>query len=503
MGRLGGWTADQRSNGRSWRGRRSGCARRLRASRGTRALGRRLGGVGIGVGAGALARAGELRWASPARHSWSVHSATQSTGDPAFRRVLASVSARLRASDAVASVVPPRPGATVSRRVYGHRHCRLERNADRGRGRGGRAEARPGAARQRRRLGLAHWRLGDVVGLQRGKQGGDAQVRADLWPVTLAILVVAAVRLARRRRAATAADNSRSRGQRGLLGADARLRHLDLGDELRAHVRARARDRLRALRRPPLPRRVLRIATSSARGRRRGRWTPPARSLRPDRADLALRGDACSEPAFRSMALGIMLSVVLVLPAALTLLPAVLAKLGPRVDALALAGAHGRALLRPLSPVGASVSAPSALYGAAATLVLVLLALPALGLEDGDAVDQGRPPRRRLTRRLRTGPAGVRRRQSRRASARRSTRRRRGGGRGRGPRRRHRPSLAAPAGSGGQRSPRRSRRKIRQTLRRGRDDRPPPRHAAGVGHVGGAVAENHDLEAALAAKTRS
>jgi putative drug exporter of the RND superfamily len=44
-----------------------------------------------------------------------VHSATQSTGDPAFRQVLASVTARLRASDAVASVVPPRPGATVSR----------------------------------------------------------------------------------------------------------------------------------------------------------------------------------------------------------------------------------------------------------------------------------------------------------------------------------------------------------------------------------------------------
>ena len=44
-----------------------------------------------------------------------VHSDTQSTGDPAFRQVLASVSARLRTSDAVASVVPPRPGATVSR----------------------------------------------------------------------------------------------------------------------------------------------------------------------------------------------------------------------------------------------------------------------------------------------------------------------------------------------------------------------------------------------------
>src|SRR5690606_16717097 len=41
-------------------------------------------------------------------------------------------------------------------------------------------------------------------------------------------------------------------------------------------------------------------------------------------------------PAFRSMALGIMVSVVFVLAATLTLLPAVLGRLGPRVDRLAL-----------------------------------------------------------------------------------------------------------------------------------------------------------------------
>ena len=45
-------------------------------------------------------------------------------------------------------------------------------------------------------------------------------------------------------------------------------------------------------------------------------------------------------PAFRSMALGIMVSVVFVLLATLTLLPAVLAKLGPRVDRLALKWVH-------------------------------------------------------------------------------------------------------------------------------------------------------------------
>ena len=45
-------------------------------------------------------------------------------------------------------------------------------------------------------------------------------------------------------------------------------------------------------------------------------------------------------PAFRSMSLGIMLAVIFVLAATLTLLPAVLAKLGPRVDKLSLKWVH-------------------------------------------------------------------------------------------------------------------------------------------------------------------
>ena len=58
-------------------------------------------------------------------------------------------------------------------------------------------------------------------------------------------------------------------------------------------------------------------------------------------------------PAFRSMALGIMLSVAFVLAATLTLLPAVLAKLGPKVDsARAALGALRRAPLCALCPLG-------------------------------------------------------------------------------------------------------------------------------------------------------
>ena len=89
-------------------------------------------------------------------------------------------------------------------------------------------------------------------------------------------------------------------------------------------------------------------------------------------------------PAFRSMSLGIMLSVAFVLLAALTLLPAVLGWLGDRVDKLALpwvrAGEHR-------SPAFARWAErlwrrPWA-FGLAAVAILVALALPALGLETG------------------------------------------------------------------------------------------------------------------------
>ena len=89
-------------------------------------------------------------------------------------------------------------------------------------------------------------------------------------------------------------------------------------------------------------------------------------------------------PAFRSMALGIMLSVVFVLAATLTLLPAVLAKLGPKVDALALRWVHsGEHRSRRFAAWGERLWRHPHLYGPAATLILVLLALPIFGLRTG------------------------------------------------------------------------------------------------------------------------
>jgi RND superfamily putative drug exporter len=89
-------------------------------------------------------------------------------------------------------------------------------------------------------------------------------------------------------------------------------------------------------------------------------------------------------PAFRSMALGIMLSVVFVLAATLTLLPAVLAKLGPKVDAYPLRWVHsGEHRSTRFARWGERLWRHPHVYGPAATLILVLLALPIFGLKTG------------------------------------------------------------------------------------------------------------------------
>ena len=89
-------------------------------------------------------------------------------------------------------------------------------------------------------------------------------------------------------------------------------------------------------------------------------------------------------PAFRSMALGIMVAVVFVLLATMTLLPAVLAKLGPRVDRLAVKWVHSGEHRSPVFAAWAErLWRRPLLYGTAALAILVALALPVLGLKTG------------------------------------------------------------------------------------------------------------------------
>ena len=87
-------------------------------------------------------------------------------------------------------------------------------------------------------------------------------------------------------------------------------------------------------------------------------------------------------PAFRSTSLGIMLAVIFVLAATLTLLPAVLAKLGPRVDKLALPWARsGEHRSARFAAWGERLWRRPVAYGALALAVLVALAIPVTRLK--------------------------------------------------------------------------------------------------------------------------
>ncbi|MFC5184513.1 MMPL family transporter [Actinomadura harenae] len=87
-------------------------------------------------------------------------------------------------------------------------------------------------------------------------------------------------------------------------------------------------------------------------------------------------------PAFRSMAGGIMLAVVFVLAATLTLLPAVLGMLGKRIDLGTPPWARRRdkAKANRFEAWGRLLWRRPALFGVAATVLLVALAIPVLGL---------------------------------------------------------------------------------------------------------------------------
>lgn len=87
-------------------------------------------------------------------------------------------------------------------------------------------------------------------------------------------------------------------------------------------------------------------------------------------------------PAVRTMAVGIMLSVVFVLAATLTLLPAVLGRLGPRVNKLALPRTRTDQVVSPrFGAWGEQLWRHPLRYGVPAVLVLVALAVPVSGLK--------------------------------------------------------------------------------------------------------------------------
>ena len=317
----------------------------------------------------------------------AVHSSELTATDPAFRRTVRRVERRLAADPAVSYVSPPRPGASIS--PDGHT-----------------AVIRAGAAADSDRMVAAAGDLkGPVAGLAApgveanltgatgmwsdfNEANKEAMLKSELlsWPVTLAIMALAFGSL-------VAAGLPLLLTIVGLVASAgvlylgtklspisiwamnfALMFALALGIDYALFVVMRFRNALFGQRLDPVEAVGATMDTAG-------------KAVLFSGLTVLISLSAVMlvpSPAFRSVALGIMIAVVFVLAATLTLLPAVLAKLGPRVDRLGLRWARGADHRSPRFARWAErLWRRPYLFGGAAALVLVLLALPALGLKTG------------------------------------------------------------------------------------------------------------------------
>ncbi len=316
-----------------------------------------------------------------------VHSPTATTTDAAFTATTNKVAAILKTDPAVASVTPPTPGTSISQ--DGHTAIVLA-----------------GAGRSPKQMVLAADRLkgplqklasGDLTVSLTGASGmwsdfnaanRSAMMKSELfsWPVTLAILALAFGSLvaASLPLMLTIIGLVASAGvlYLGTLFADisiwsmnfALMFALALGIDYALFIVVRYR------------------AAHFGHG-----MTPAdAAGVAMDTAGKAVLFSGVTvlislsavmlvpSPAFRSMALGIMVAVIFILAATLTLLPAVLGALGSKVDNLALKWVHSGEHRSPFFTRWAErIWAKPLLYGLPALLVLLALTAPVMGLKTG------------------------------------------------------------------------------------------------------------------------
>ncbi|MGZ4333087.1 MAG: MMPL family transporter [Gaiellaceae bacterium] len=316
-----------------------------------------------------------------------VHSSTLKTTAPSFRSTLAAVEAVLRSDRRISTVIPPRPGASIS--ADGQTALVVG---------GARSDPTAMVAAADSLKGKLHaLSTGEISVNVTGASGmwsdfntanRAAMMKSEVysWPVTLAILVLAFGSL-------VAAGLPLLLTMLGLLASAGLLALLTHGFEISiwamnfALMFALALGIDYAL-----------FVVHRFRGAHFGAKLSPrdAVAITMDTAGKAVLFSGLTvfislsavmlvpSPAFRSMALGIMLSVAFVLAATMTLLPAVLAKLGSRVDAAPLRWVHsGEHRSLRFARWGERLWRHPHLYGPAATLVLVLLALPIFGLKTG------------------------------------------------------------------------------------------------------------------------
>jgi RND superfamily putative drug exporter len=317
-----------------------------------------------------------------------VHSPSATTGDPAFRRTVAATERILKADPRVSTVAAPRAGTSISR--DGHTAIvqagaaadanTMVRAADDLKG----PLAHVGAAGVTVSLTGASGMWSDFNAANR-----SAMLKSELfsWPVTLIILVLAFGSL-------VAAGLPLMLTILGLVASAGSLflvtKVLDISiwamNFALMFALALGIDYALFI--------VMRFRAALAEGKGRSPIDAVAETM--DTAGKAVLFSGVTvlisltavmfvpSPASRSMALGIMLSVLFILAATLTLLPAVLAKLGRRIDKGALPWARsGEHRSARLAAWGERLWKHPLAFGAAALVVLLLLAVPVLGLKTG------------------------------------------------------------------------------------------------------------------------
>jgi len=314
-----------------------------------------------------------------------VHSQDTTVSDAAFERVLRAVEGKLAGDPALTAVVPPRPGVSIS----ADRHAAVVQ-AGAARGPNAMVRAADELKGPLARLGADGVRV-DLTGAPAmwsdfNQANRSAMIKSELisWPVTLAILVLAFGSL-------VAAGLPLMLTIAGLIAAagslwiGTRIAAISIWSMNFALMFALALGIDYAL-----------FIVYRFRSAHFGSELSPrdAVAVTMDTAGKAVLFSGATvlislsavmlvpSPAFRSTSLGIMLSVVFVLAAALTLLPAVLAKLGPRLDKFALPWVHAGEHRSPRSAAwGERLWRQPWRYGIATVALLVALALPALSLK--------------------------------------------------------------------------------------------------------------------------
>jgi len=314
-----------------------------------------------------------------------IHSPSATIADPGFQATIGDVERKLRADRAVSTVVPPRPGASIS--PDGHT-----------------AIVQAGAAEDSNAMVRAAEELkGPLAGLGRdgvqvqltGAPGmwsdfnaanKSAMLRSEVisWPVTVAIMLIAFGSL-------VAAGLPLMLTMVGLIAAAGSL---FLGTQvLPISIWAMNFALMFAL---ALGIDYALFVVHRFRGAFFGSQLPAEDAVAQamDTAGKAVLFSGVTvlislgavmlvpSPAFRSVSLGIMLAVVFVLAATLTLLPAVLAKLGPRVDRLSLPWAHSGEHRSPrFAAWGERLWRHPLRYGLPAAAALLLLIIPVTQLD--------------------------------------------------------------------------------------------------------------------------